>query len=101
MAAPVGVSAIKRHSHLLEEDLVMLVAAAALHLVIQLRDDLVLELQSGGASANDQPASLPVSLAEQLPAARVSGAASGLCRRAWDQLRFILRCHDHELWLIY
>lgn len=41
-----------KHSHLLKEDLVLLVSSAAFHLVIQLGDDLVLELQSGTTGVN-------------------------------------------------
>lgn len=46
--------AINRHLHFLEEDFVLLVSTAPLHLVIQLGDDLVLKLQLDRASVNNR-----------------------------------------------
>lgn len=43
-----------QHLHFLKENFVLLVSAAPLHLVIQLGDDLILELQLDRAGVNNQ-----------------------------------------------
>lgn len=45
---------INQHLHFLKENFVLFVSAAPLHLVIQLGDDLVLELQLDRAGVNNQ-----------------------------------------------
>lgn len=77
-------------SHFLKEDFVLLVSAAALHLVVQLGDDLVLKLELDRAGRNNQyglifhfisgcslSSSLTLSLYPSL--ALVKGICPGVC----------------------